>query len=81
MASIFWMLVTWCLWFLPDILSGAINQSGSSCVFVCQGLVRGEELVWPGEKQPGRKGKLGITDQVRGSTALIQLMREEFLNL
>uniref|UniRef100_A0A672GYW4 Palmitoyltransferase n=1 Tax=Salarias fasciatus TaxID=181472 RepID=A0A672GYW4_SALFA len=21
MASIFWMLVTWCLWFLPDILS------------------------------------------------------------
>lgn len=20
MASIFWMLVTWCLWFLPDIL-------------------------------------------------------------
>uniref|UniRef100_A0A8C7WNK6 Zinc finger DHHC-type palmitoyltransferase 13 n=1 Tax=Oryzias sinensis TaxID=183150 RepID=A0A8C7WNK6_9TELE len=26
MASVFWMLVTWCLWFLPDILSSFTVQ-------------------------------------------------------
>lgn len=26
MASIFWMLVTWCLWFLPDILPPTVPE-------------------------------------------------------
>lgn len=38
MASIFWMLVTWCLWFLPDILN-TLKQLQNSCV-LCSLYVR-----------------------------------------
>uniref|UniRef100_A0A3B5M584 Palmitoyltransferase n=1 Tax=Xiphophorus couchianus TaxID=32473 RepID=A0A3B5M584_9TELE len=33
MASVFWMLVTWCLWFLPDILSVLFTLNATAFLY------------------------------------------------